>query len=97
MAIDQTKAEDVKVAVAFTDDLRAAYLQLASMQAKIARYGAAAAAVAMETATPREAAFAEIVQLLVSAEDLGRIAVLSGEINTFVGLLEADYSDLIQS
>lgn len=95
MAIDQDRVADVKVAVAFTDDLRAAYLQLQAMQTKIQRYIDGVAAVAGETATPREAKFVEIVQMLVSAKDLARVGALLPTLAAFVAELEADYSDFL--
>lgn len=95
MAIQQTTVADTLSAVGFTDDLRAACLQLAAMKAKIERYAAALAAVAGGTADPREAKFAEIVQLLVSAEDLARIGALLPTITTFCEEIETNYADFI--
>jgi len=95
MAIDPNRVADVKIAVAFTDDLRAAYLQLQAMQIKIQRYIDGVAAVAAETATAREAKFVEIVQMLVSAEDLTQIGALQPTIAAFVDELETDYSDFL--
>lgn len=95
MAIEQTAVTDTLAAVGFTDDLRAAYMQLTAMKAKIERYAAALAAVAGGTADPREAKFAEIVQLLVSAEDLTRIGALLPTISAFTAEIETNYPDFI--
>lgn len=95
MAISQDTVDDTRIALAFTDDLRAAYMQFKAMQTKIGRYAAALAAVAGGTADPREAKFAEIVQLLVSAEDLARIGALLPTITAFCEEIETNYADFI--
>lgn len=95
MAINQDRVDDVRIAVAFTDDLRAAYVQLKAMQLKIGRYAAALAAVAAETAEPREAKFAEIVQMLVDPSDLTRIGALLPSITAFCEEVETNYADFI--
>ena len=95
MAISQDTVDDVRVAVAFTDDLRAAYSQLKAIQLKIQRYGAAVAAVAAETATPREAKFAELVQTLIEPTDIARIGALLPTVTAFCEEIEANYADFI--
>jgi hypothetical protein len=96
MAIDQDRVDDIKIAIAFTDDLRAAYLQLKAMQTKIERYGAAVSAVMRNVADARSAKFVEIVQLLVSTEDLTRIGALLPAITAFTQEIETNYEDFIE-
>ena len=52
MAINQDAVSDAARAVAFADDLRAAYAQLKIMQTKINRYAAGVAAIQAGTVEP---------------------------------------------
>lgn len=95
MAITSNQRQDAYSALAFADDLRAAYDQLSTMQAKIARYAAAVAAIQAGTADDREMRFAAIVTTLIGQGDLTRIGALLPQITALTALLETDYADFI--
>lgn len=93
--ISSARIQDAYSAINFAGDVQALHGQLAGMQAKIARYGAAAAAVQAGTATEREAIFAALVQDVIDASDIARIAALAPLLATLLAELEANYQDFI--
>ena len=95
MAINQDAVSDAARAVAFTDDLRAAYAQIKIMQAKINRYAAGVSAIQAGTVDPRELRFVQLVSILIAAEDIARIGALLPMINDWCEALETNYQDLI--
>ena len=95
MAINQERIQDAYQAIAFADDMRAIYNQAKVMQAKIARYGAAVAAVAAGTAAARETIFADLVEDVIDAGDIARLAAFAPTLSSLIALLEADYDDFI--
>ncbi len=95
--IDQVTISDASRAIAFADDIRAVYNQMSEMQTKINRYIAGLQAIAIGDVDAREQKFVELVQAIVSVEDLSRVGALKPLIDSFVLELETNYSDFINS
>lgn len=93
--IDQVTISDASRAIAFADDMRAVYNQVSEMQSKINRYIAGLQAIALGSVDAREQKFVELVQAIVSVEDLDRIGAIKPIIDSFVLELEKNYSDFI--
>lgn len=86
--IDQQRITDASRALAFADDVRGAYSVLKEMEQKIQRY-------ATGLATGSDAVFVQIVQAMVSPEDLARIGALQPAISALVTELETNYDDFL--
>lgn len=95
MAISSERIQDAYQAINFAGDLQSLYSQAKGIQEKIARYGAAAAAVQAGTVTAREQIFADLVEDVIDAGDIARIAALAPQIAALVAELEANYDDFI--
>ena len=95
MAITSNQRQDAYSALAFADDLRAAYDQLSTMQAKIERVAAGQAALAAGTIDARELRFVQLVGILISAEDITRVGALLPLLTTITTTLSTDYADFI--
>jgi hypothetical protein len=93
--IDQVTISDASRAIAFADDIRAVYDQVSEMQTKIDRYIAGIQAIAIGSVDARERKFVELVQAIVSEEDLSRVGALKPFIDSFVLELETNYDDFI--
>jgi len=96
MGVNQNLIQDAYSAIAFADDMRMLYEQVNAMKNKIERYVAASVAIASGTADQRELTFVQIVQHVITSDDISRIGTFKPVIDAMVNELETNFEDFIR-
>lgn len=90
----ETKSDAMDI-IGFADELASLYDLAVRLQTKIATYGTAVAAIGAGMGTPRQERYAAIVQTLIAAEDIPRIAALVPMLTDWIDLIENNYRDFV--
>ena len=96
MGVNQNLIQDAYNAIAFADDMRMLYEQVNSMKSKIERYIVASAAIAAGIADQREITYVQIVQHVITSDDIARIGTFKPLIDAMVSELEGNFDDFIR-